>query len=68
MSLCNGTNRLPGLRIVVEEGELMGAFMAEDAGHRQGYQSYQEKISMGHSIGVEARGGGTLGGSVLRPG
>ncbi len=53
---------LPGLQIVVEEGELMGAFMAEDAGHRQGYQSYQEKVSMGHSIGVEARGGGTLGG------
>ena len=53
---------LPGLQIVVEEGELMGAFVTEDAGLRQGHQSYLEKVPMGHSIGVEPKGGGTLGG------
>ena len=40
----------------------MGAFKAEDAGFRQGYQSYQEKVPMGYSIGVEVKGGETLGG------
>jgi hypothetical protein len=53
---------LPSLQVVVEEGELTGAFKAEDAGHKQGYQSYEEKIPMGHSIGIEGKGAGTLGG------
>ena len=38
-------------------GKSMGAFKAEDAGFRQGYQSYQEKVPMGYSIGVEVKGG-----------
>ena len=53
---------LPGLHIVVEEGELPGASMGDDAGLRQGHQSYEKNVPMGHSIGVEAKGGGTLGG------
>lgn len=55
---------LPHLQIVVEEGELMGAFEEEEAGLRQGYRSHREKVPMGHSIGVEERGGGTLGGYI----
>ena len=31
---------LPGLQIVVEEGELMGTLVTEDAGLRQGHQSF----------------------------
>ena len=54
---------LPGLQIVVE-GELLAAFEAEDSGLGQGYRSYQEKVPMGYSIGVEVKGCGTLGGYI----
>ena len=49
---------------MVEEGELVGGFKEEEAGLGQGYQSYQEKVPMGYSIGVELKGGGTLGGYI----
>ena len=61
---------LPYLQIVVEEGEVIGGFEEEaEAGLPQGYRSHQEKVPMGYSIGVEAKGGSTLGGyiSLLDP-
>ena len=71
-ALCAASG-LPHLQIVVEEGELMegfeegklmGSFQEVEAGLGQGYRSYQEKVPMGYSIGVEAKGGGTLGGYI----
>ena len=47
-----------------EEGELMGGLWKAEAGLGQGYRSYQEQVPMGYSIGVEASGGGTLGGYI----
>lgn len=49
---------------MVQQGESMGALIAEDAGFLQGYQSYWERVRMGYSIGVEAKGGGTLEGYI----
>ena len=52
------------LGVTVEEGELIGAFR-DDPGARQGHQSLEQGIPMGHSIGVEPRGGGTIGGYLV---
>ena len=52
------------LGVAVEEGELIGAF-DDDPGARQGHQSFQQGIPMGHSISVKPRGGGTMGGYLV---
>ncbi len=54
-------SRASSLQVLVEEGEFVGAYK-DDLGGLQGRKAYQELIAMGHSIGVEVNGGGTMGG------
>ena len=57
-----------GLIVDIVEGKLLDSLGFNDrldAGARAGKQSYVEKVPMGHSIGVEEIGGGTLGGYLV---
>jgi len=52
------------IAVDVIEGHFQGNFEI-DLGARAGKQSYVEKVPMGHSMGIEKTGGGTMGGYLM---